>query len=396
MPWKDVKVVEERMKFVAAFKSGDWSMTELCNEFGITRATGYKYLKRYEEEGVDGLKDRSHAVHNQPNRTSEKMVRMVLDMREQHPTWGPRKLLQRLRGRYPTVKDWPATSTIGEILKREGRIKPRRRRRKNPVKIYPLSHVANPNDVWCADFKGYFMVGNGRRCDPLTITDAHSRFLLACKGVSKTNTAEAQKVFKAAFREFGIPEAIRTDNGSPFASTRALAGLSRLSVWWLKLGIRLERIKPGNPQENGRHERMHRTLKQETALPARSSLRAQQKAFDEFVRVFNYERPHDALDLKCPADVYIRSKREWRDAEPCIEYNTSIEAFRVSDEGTIRYGQHRVFLASALRNELVGLDEINERHRRIFFADAILGILDAYTGKVLQYKNPMAMDGNQN
>ncbi len=388
MPWKEVSMLEERYKFVIAYKSGDWSMTELCNEFGISRTTGYKFLKRYDQFGLDGLRDLSHAVHYQPQKTSEQTTQLIIEMREKYPTWGPKKLRKRLQGRYPDKNDWPAVSTIGEILKREGMIKPRKKRRKNPVKIYPLSHVSNPNEVWCADFKGHFTVGNGKRCDPLTITDAHSRFLLECLGVSKTNTEHVQKAFTGVFREFGVPDAIRTDNGSPFAS-RGLAGLSRLSVWWLKLGIRLERIKPGKPQENGRHERMHRTLKQETALPARSSLEAQQKAFNEFMEVYNYERPHEALEMKCPAAVYNRSAKEFPEKIPDMEYITSIEPYRVSDEGNIRYGVHRVFLSSSLRNEVIGIEDINDRQKRIYFGNAILGILDSFSGKVLHYQNPM-------
>lgn len=389
MPWKEVSVLEERLKFVIAYKSGDWTLTQLCNEFGISRTTGYKYLQRYEEAGLDGLRDISHATIRQPNKTPEKMVQLILGMRDRYPTWGPKKLLERLKGRYPAIHEWPATSTIGEILKREGKIKSRRRRRKNPARIYPLSDVHNPNEVWCADFKGHFTVGNGKRCDPLTITDAHSRFLLECTGVPKTDTENVLKAFTAVFREFGLPEAIRTDNGAPFASTQSLAGLSRLSVWWLKLGIRLERIKPGNPQENGRHERMHRTLKQETALPARSSLEAQQKAFDTFREIYNFERPHESLSMRCPGQVYIRSSREFPERLCDMEYSTNIEPCRVSDQGNIRYGMHRVFLSSALRNEVIGLEEISDQHRRIYYGSAILGILDSHTGNVLQYRNPM-------
>lgn len=391
MSWKEIRIVEERLKFVAALRSGNWSMSELCRQFGISRVTGYKFLSRYETEGIDGLKDRSHAVHNQPSRTTERFVRMILDMRTDHPTWGSRKLLERLRGRYPTVKEWPAASTVTEILRRAGRIQPRKQRRKNPVKVYPLSHVKDPNDVWCADFKGHFTVGDGRRCDPLTISDAHSRFLLACEGVKKANTEEVMRVFTAIFRENGLPEAIRTDNGTPFATSQALAGLSRLSVWWLKLAIRLERIRPGNPQENGRHERMHRTLKQETALPARSSLRSQQEAFDRFRFVYNNERPHEALAMKCPVEIYRPSRREFPERPPVVEYNTGIEPCNVSDEGVAYYSGFRIFLSSALRNETVGFEDIDERHRRIYFASAALGILDAFTGKLLHYKNPMVI-----
>ena len=313
-------------------------MSDLCRKFGISRKTGYKYLNRYEAEGVDALKDRSRAPKTQARSTREKLVELVVEERRNHPTWGARKVLGYLMIRYPQIRDWPSPATVGRILKREGLIEEKKRRRHMPVKHYPLSHVLAPNDVWCADYKGWFTVGDGKRCDPLTITDAHSRFLIACYGVPKTNTEQAQKVFTAAFREYGLPEAMRTDNGSPFAS-RALAGLSRLSVWWLKLGIRLERIEPGKPYQNGRHERMHLTLKRETTLPPESSLRAQQAAFDS----------------------------------------------------TIRYLTYRIHLVSSLRGETVGLEEISERHRRIHFANAVLGVLDAYTGKLLAYKNPMTI-----
>jgi hypothetical protein len=240
------------------------------------------------------------------------------------------------------------------------------------------------------DFKGHFTVANGKRCDPLTITDAHTRYLLDCRAVKKTDSRSVQKVFEGVFREYGIPDAIRSDNGSPFAS-RGLAGLTPFAVWLLKFGIRLERIEPGKPYQNGRHERMHLTLKQHTALPPRSSLKAQQSAFDEFREEYNKVRPHHALDLKVPASLYRVSNREYSGKAPVVEYPTSIEPHTVSDEGTIRYGTHRVFLISSLRGETVGLEEISERHRRIHFSNAVIGVLDAYTGKLLAYKNPMTI-----
>lgn len=388
MPWKETNVQEERMKFVAAWKTGGWRMADLCREFGISRKTGYKYLERYEERGLDGLKDGSHAAHRQPNKTSQHIVEMIVEMREKHSSWGPETLLAALRGRYPGLKKWPAASTVGEILKREGLVKTRRKRRQNPVKLYPLSHVQAPNDVWCTDFKGHFTVRNGRRCDPLTITDAHSRYLLECKAVQKTDSEHVKRAFERIFREHGLPNAIRSDNGSPFAS-RGLGGLTQLCIWWLKLGIRLERIDPGKPHQNGRHERMHLTLKQYTALPPRSSLQAQQVAFDQFRDEYNNVRPHHALEMKVPADVYAKSTKCFPGRIPEVEYATNIEVMRVSDQGTIGYGQHRVFISSALRGEDVGLEEISERHRRIHFSRAALGVLDVYTGKLIAYKHPL-------
>jgi len=388
MPWKVTNVNEERMKFIVAWKTGGWSMSELCREFNISRKTGYKYLNRYEDDGLDGLKDRSHIAHTQPHKTREKLTELIVEMRQEHPSWGPRTLLAALKGRYPGIHDWPVPSTIGQILKREKLIPERKKRRPNPVKFYPLSHVKNPNDLWCTDFKGHFTVGNGLRCDPLTITDAHTRYLLECRGIRKTNSQNVKKAFEKIFHEYGIPDAIRSDNGSPFSS-HGLAGLTPLAIWWLKLGIRLERIEPGKPAQNGRHERMHRTLKEHTALPPRSSLKEQQKAFDNFRKEYNEDRPHHALDMQVPASVYCKSSKSFTGKTPTVEYNTNIEAFRISDQGTFLYGMNRIFLSPSLRNEVVGLEEISERHRRIYFASAIIGILDAYTGKVLAYKNPM-------
>jgi len=304
MPWKVTNVNEERMKFIVAWKTGGWSMSELCREFNISRKTGYKYLNRYEDDGLDGLKDRSHIAHTQPHKTREKLTELIVEMRQEHPSWGPRTLLAALKGRYPGIHDW--------------------------------------NDLWCTDFKGHFTVGNGLRCDPLTITDAHTRYLLECRGIRKTNSQNVRKAFEKIFHEYGIPDAIRSDNGSPFSS-HGLAGLTPLAIWWLKLGIRLERIEPGKPAQNGRHERMHRTLKEHTALPPRSSLKEQQEVFDNFRKEYNEDRPHHALDMQVPASVYCKSSKSFTGKTPTVEYNTNIEAFRISDQGTFLYGMNRIF-----------------------------------------------------
>ncbi len=390
MPWMETNVHEERMKFVIAWKQGDWTMTDLCYEFGISRVTGYKYISQYEQQGLEGLMDKSRAPKSQPHAVDEEMIRRILSCREEHKTWGARKLLASLKCKYHRVNEWPCPATIGRILKRNGMIKTPKKRTRKTVKNFPLSHVSGPNDVWCADYKGHFTVGNGKRCDPLTVTDAYSRFLLGCKIVPKTDTRNAQKVFTAVFREHGMPFAIRTDNGSPFAS-QSIAGLSQLSVWWLKLGIHLERIEPGKPQQNGRHERMHKTLKQCTALPPHSSLEAQQEAFDKFREEYNFHRPHEALDNYFPSDLYKDSIRDFPEKLKEIAYPTNMVVETVSEMGTIYYGGYRIFISSALIGEPIGLEDIDDRHLRINFCSTVIGILDSFTGKVLQYKNPLSI-----
>lgn len=390
MPWKETNVYEERMKFVIAWKQGDWTMTDICREFGISRVTGYKYLQQYEEYGIEGLMDKSRAPKYQPHAVSEDMVRRILQCREEHKTWGARKILASLKCQYHRIKEWPCPASIGRILKRNGMIHAKKPRIKKAVKNYPLSHVSGPNDVWCADYKGHFTVGNGKRCDPLTVSDAYSRFLLECKIVKKTDTSNTKEVFTAVFREYGMPFAIRTDNGAPFAS-KSIAGLSQLSVWWLKLGIHLERIEPGKPQQNGRHERMHKTLKQCTALPPRSSLEAQQEAFDKFKKEYNFHRPHEALDNYFPADLYKRSAREFPEKITQIWYPTNMIVETVSELGTINHRGFRIFISSALIDEPLGLEDIDDRHLRIYFCSTVIGILDSYTGKVLQYRNPLSI-----
>nr|WP_237578296.1 integrase core domain-containing protein [Leptospira mayottensis] len=293
-----------------------------------------------------------------------------------------------LKEKYPRAKSWPAPSTIGDILKRKGLVRKIRRRKKTPESLFPFSDVKSPNDVWCADFKGHFTVGNGKRCDPLTITDAHSRFLLGCQILKKTDGESTRRVFERVFKEYGMPLAIKTDNGSPFAS-RAIGGLSKLSVWWLKLGIRPERIQPGKPQQNGRHERMHRTLKQETALPARSSLKEQQEAFDRFRSEYNLERPHEALEYKTPGKIYMPSERIFPLRIPEIAYATNIVVETVLDNGTAKYGPFRIFFGSPLIGERVGFEEVSERLCKIYFTNAVLGMLDLFTGKVLKYETPV-------
>lgn len=380
---------EERMKFIVAWKTGGWSMTDLCREFGISRKTGYKYVEKYRHGGIDGLKDLAKTPHSHPKAVPKKIIEIVVKARRGHPTWGPKKLLVWLKGKFPAVTDWPSVNTVGRIIDRQGLVK-KRKRNKKAVPVLPMSHVTGPNDVWCADYKGHFTVGNGKRCTPLTISDAFSRFLVDCSIVPTTDTKSGKREFTRAFREFGMPYAIRTDNGTPFAAN-SLAGLSRLSVWWLKLGIDLERIEPCKPQQNGRHERMHRTLKESTALPPRSSLQAQQKAFDAFKQEYNFERPHEALRFRLPADLYEPSPRPFPKRLPEVGYSTNMEVQKVNDIGNIMCGGRLLFLTGALRGEVVGLEETSERYTRIHFCSAALGVFDHYTRKFLGYSNPMSI-----
>jgi len=263
--------MEEKLRFIFEYEQGERSMSELCERYGIARETGYVWLRRYRELGIKGLVERSRAALRHPNQTPESLERMVVELRQAHMRWGPRKLKQILERNEPG-RMWPAASTIGSLLKREGLVVGRRKRMRTPPYSQPLAHADEVNRVWCADFKGWFRTQDGERIDPLTITDAHSRYLLRCQAVEKADTTRVQAIFEAAFREYGMPEIIRTDNGAPFAS-KAPGGLSRLSMWWLRLSIRHERIEPGCPEQNARHERMHQTLKQETASPPQANLR---------------------------------------------------------------------------------------------------------------------------
>lgn len=301
--------MEERTRFVLEYERGWWTMTDLCAIFGIARETGYYWLRRYQQGGLEALRDQSRMPERHPNQTPAKIERAVLELRREHMRWGPRKL-KRVLEREAPERPWPAASTIGAMLAREGLVVARKKRRRAPPYTAPFAAAEEANRVWCADFKGWFQTQDGERVDPLTISDAYSRYLLRCQSVKTTRSEQVGGVFEAAFRECGLPQAIRTDNGVPFAS-RAIAGLSRLAVWWMKLGIVPERIAAGHPEQNGRHERMHRTLKQETASPPAANWRAQQRAFDRFRREYNEERPHEALDMQTPAAVYTPSQRAY-------------------------------------------------------------------------------------
>src|SRR5467141_1975677 len=318
MPWKASSVMEEKVRFVLEYEQDEHTMTELCQSYGIARETGYVWLRRYRERGVEGLVEVNRAALRHGNQTPAETEQKVLELRQAHMRWGPRKL-KRVLERDEPGRVWPATSTIGALLQREGLVVARKKRRKTAPYSEPLAHADGPNRVWCADFKGWFRTADGQRIDPLTISDARSRYLLRCQAVEKTDTARVQAIFEAAFREYGMPEALRTDNGPPFAS-RAVAGLSRLAVWWIKLGIVPERIAAGHPEQNGRHERMHRTLKQEAAQPPAANRREQQRTLDRFRQQYNEVRPHEALEMQTPAAIYQPSARPFPERVPEPDY----------------------------------------------------------------------------
>ena len=376
MPWKASSVVDERMRFVLEQERGVHTMTELCEAYHITRETGYYWLRRYQQGGLDALVDRDRAPRQHPNQTPEEIEEAVLALRRAHMSWGPRKLkrvLERKQGQRP----WPAASTIGGMVAREGLVVRRRKRRRAPPYTEPFASADAPNRVWCADFKGWFRTGDGERIDPLTITDASSRYLVRCQQVEKADGERVRAVFESAFRECGLPEAIRTDNGAPFAS-RAVAGLSRLAVWWMKLGIVPERIAAGHPEQNGRHERMHRTLKQETASPPAATRRAQQRAFDRFRREYNDERPHEALGLETPSAVYQPSARVYPARVPEPEYGNALKVRRVQQWGQFHWKHQHVFLSETLIGESVGLLPVDDRFYTVYFAAFPIARFDSH------------------
>lgn len=353
LPWLETSPVTQRKKFIDDYLTREYSVTELCRRYGISRKTGYKWLARF-MEGCE-LGDRTSRPHHSPRAVAEWLEDAIVRARKQKPRWGPVKLRDALQRANPDA-ELPSVSTFALIFRRNGLVRPRRRRKKVPPSSAPLSHAVGPNAVWCIDFKGQFSVGR-TRCYPLTVMDAYSRYLLACVAMSRPDGKHVRRALELVFEEFGLPAAIRSDNGTPFASN-GVAGLSQLSVWWFKLGIRHERIEPGKPQQNGRHERMHLTLKQETATPPRGSLKAQQRAFDRFRKEYNQDRPHQALGGDVPADHYEVSPRPlphppW--GKP-FAYPDDFETVTISRLGYLSWNGRSVFVSTALRHECIGLE----------------------------------------
>ena len=351
MAWRASSEMEEKLRFVFELERDEYGMGELCTRFGISRETGYVWLRRYRQYGTAGLVELNRAPRRHPNQTAVELEEAVLELRQAHMRWGPRKL-KRILERDQPGRGWPATSTMGEIVKRAGLVVARRKRRRTEPYTEPFQHALESNRVWCADFKGWFRSGDGARIDPLTISDAWSRYLLRAQAVEKTDTERVRAIFEAAFREYGLPGAIRTDNGAPFASA-AVGGLSRLAVWWIKLGIVPERIAAGHPEQNGRHERMHRTLKLE--LRPAEDWRGQQRELDRFRQEYNQVRPHEALGMQTPASVYEPSPREYPARLPEVEYPETMLVRAIQSHGHFRWKKHDVFLTEVLWGERVGL-----------------------------------------
>lgn len=382
MPWKETYPMNEKMKFIVAHQSGEYAVSVLCRRFKISRKTGYKWINRYQAEGVIGLDDRSRARHHCPNAVPTQSVAEILKVKGRYPSWGPQKICDWLRLNRSDLYI-PATSTASDILKRYGLVKSRKRRVRQVPASEPLSHCHQANDVWSSDFKGQFKLGDGRYCYPLTVSDNYSRQLLVCKGLYHPTEKGVLEWYKAAFREYGLPHAMRTDNGSPFAST-ALGGLTRLAVWWLKLGIRLERIQPGCPQQNGRHERMHRTLKAETATPPKRNMSAQQRTFNRFMDIYNNERPHESLGGVPPRYMYKYSQREYEDVLRDVEYDASMTVRRVRTNGEIKWHGGKVYVSEALRGEAIGLLPLNNECWEVYFAQQKLGQFDERLGRIIR------------
>lgn len=376
MPFKETCVLEEAFRFVTSCVEGDESVSSLCRTFGISRQWGYELVRRYRAEGVSGLEPRSRAPHRPGRAMAAAVAEAIIALRCAHPSWGPKKLRAVLERRSPDV-DWPALSSMGDLLRREGLVRSRRRRRMPLPLTRPFAPVLAPNDLWCIDFKGWFRTRDGQRCDPLTLSDADSRFLLICQAVAPTRDG-VEPVIDAAFRKYGLPLAIRSDNGPPFASTGA-GGLSRLAVKWIKLGIRLERTDPGSPHQNGRHERMHGTLKAETAKPPAGTLAAQQRRFNRFRREYNDVRPHEALGQETPDSRYRRSPRRYpkRIEEPA--YTAEHAVRRVRSNGEIRWGGDLIFVSETLVGEPVGVAETESGDWIVRFADYPVGLIDRRT-----------------
>ena len=374
MPWNEVLPMDEKTRFLADVRSGLDSVAGLCRRHGISRKTGYKWIHRYEEAGPAGLADRSCRPKTASELTAPHVVEALLETRKRHPTWGAKKLLAYMARKH-TEWPLPAKSTAHDILRRNGLIPTPRRRRRTAHPGRPLSGFTRPNRIWTADFKGQFKTQDGVYCYPLTIQDGHSRFLLECRGLYGTTLDATMRVFKKVFRIHGIPERIRTDNGTPFASM-ALARLSTLSAWWLRLGITPELIEPGKPQQNGRHERMHRTLKAQTARPPEADLRSQQKRFDAFRHEFNHERPHEALQMKVPAELYRPSDRPYPKYLKSFVYPGHYEVRKVSTNGGVRWNARWLWVSQILGGLYIGFEEVDHQAWDVYFGPTTLGWFD--------------------
>ena len=357
MGWKESTIMDEKLKFIARYLEGE-TITDLSKEYGVSRTTGHNLIRRYRQMGSEALLAQSRAPKRYANKLPIQVEALILDLKRQYKNWGAPKIREKIIKAFPDIKA-PAKSTVHAVLDRNGLVKKRKGRKRYKNEGTKLTHVKSPNDLWCADYKGEFMTTDKQYCYPLTITDYASRFLIGCDAFTSTAAEFAFESFERAFKEFGLPKAIRTDNGSPFASGQSLYHLTQLSVWWMRLGIKVERTTPGCPQENGRHERMHLTLKQETTRPPRANLTAQQEEFDKFIKVYNTERPHAGIDNKYPSEIYTPSPREFKKPEP-LYYPFHDQTITVSQCGRVCTKGLKVSLSRAFAGVEVGIKEMED------------------------------------
>jgi putative transposase len=380
MPWKETSPMDQKVQFIADFRRQRFSFTELCERYDISRKTGYKWVDRYIEKGPGALEDQPRTPHHSPNQTDPKIVTLLLDMRRNHPSWGGKKILSVI---YRSHSSWdlPCRATIQDILKRNNLVPLRRYRRRIGHPGKPSTSATAPNDLWCADFKGQFKTYDGVYCFPLTVTDFFSRYLIGCQALHSTAVFSAKAVFTRLFEEYGLPNRIRTDNGVPFA-TNTLARLSSLSAWWVRLGILPEFIEPGKPQQNGRHERMHRTLKAETARPPAGSMAAQQRRFNHFRDEFNNVRPHEALDQETPASFYSPSPRTMPRKLLPFEYPNRFEVRYVNASGGMSWKSDWVQVSTVCSGEYIGLEEIDDGVWEVYYGPLKIGRFHEQLGRI--------------
>ena len=379
MSWKEYRKMDEKLKFIARYLKGE-KIAPLCRDFGISRVTGHNLIKRYKIMGQHALVEQKRTPHRYANKLPIAVEALILDLKREYKIWGAPKIREKIIRKYPDIKT-PAISTIHAVLDRHGLVQHRKGRKRYKNKGTVLSPVKQANELWCADYKGEFMMGNRKYCYPLTITDYTSRYLISCEALSSTKEDFAFEVFTKAFKEYGLPKTIRTDNGCPFASAQSFYKLTKLSVWWMRLGIHVERIQPGCPQQNGRHERMHLTLKQETTRPPRENLLAQQEEFDKFIRIYNTERPHQGIENKYPSELYKHSPRELKSLEP-LYYPFHDQTITVSQCGRICTHGLKVSLSRVFAGQQVGIKEMEDNIWVVSFLDYDLGYFDDKSHRV--------------
>lgn len=390
MPWNESTKMDEKLKFVSRYLDGE-KITTLCQEFGISRVTGHKIIDRYKDSGLEAFTDRSRRPFRQANRLPFQVEQLIVNLKKEFPTWGAPKLRDRIHTHYPQLA-LPAKSTVHAVLDRHGLVKKKRGRHHPKLTGTNLSDLKEPNALWCVDYKGEFMLGNKQYCYPLTVTDYASRFLICCEGLESTREARAFTVFEQLFKEYGLPGAIRSDNGVPFACANALYGLSSLSVWWLRLGIGIERIKPGNPQQNGRHERMHLTLKQATTKPPAKTMLQQQDKFEDFIHEYNYERPHQALEMKKPGELYTPSNRKY-EGLPDVSYPFHDKTVTVTNCGRICLDGKKIHFSTVFAGHDVGLRQVEDDVWLVSFMDYDMAYFDMESSRVQALENPFGPKG---